>query len=319
MSTLTRTSYSGCLISDKSLEYYVSIGYLPDSVRHTWIILSIVNSIASPLTIVINLLIIWTVVKDTNLRNVNYNILLAALAVTDLIVGLVVEPLFSFHLICFVLGCSTSCTATPTIIAQISCAGSTLIIFMVSSVERYLAIEHTQFYLEKVTTKKIILATVLACLIIPTATLSARILLNDHGHLQKAPIAVAAGLNVLIILYCSMKVQVTAYRQRRAIAAHAATVQLQQEEQEKQERRLEEHKRAFTMGVLVLASILLYCPYIINAILLANNGGDRSNFISTPGFAATFIHLQSLLNPIIVSLRLSYIREGVKNKLCCRE
>ena len=109
MSTLTRTSYSGCLISDKSLEYYVSIGYVPDSVRHTQIILSVVNSIASPLTIVINLLIIWTVVKDTNLRKVNYNILLAALAVTDLLVGLLVEPLFSFLVVCEAVGCSTSC------------------------------------------------------------------------------------------------------------------------------------------------------------------------------------------------------------------
>ncbi|KXJ21526.1 hypothetical protein AC249_AIPGENE782 [Exaiptasia diaphana] len=184
---------------------------------------------------------------------------------------------------------------------------------------RYLAIEHTQFYLENVTTKKIILTTALMCLIVLPAIVSARILLNDFGRLQKVPIAVAAGLNVLIILFCSIKVQVTAYRQRRAINAQAATVQLQQEEQEEQERRLLEYKRAFTMGLLVIASILLYCPFIINTILLATNVVDASSLISTPGFNVTFIHLQSLLNPIFVSLRLSYIREGVKNKLCCRE
>ncbi|KXJ06326.1 hypothetical protein AC249_AIPGENE13514 [Exaiptasia diaphana] len=200
---------------------------------------------------------------------------------------------------------------------SVMCAGATLIIFMVSSVERYLAIEHTQFYLENVTTKKIILTTALACLIGLPSTLSARILLNDCDRFKQVPVAVAVGLNVLIILYCSIKVQVTAYRQRRAINAQAATVQLQQEEQEEQERRLKEYKRAFTMGVLVLASILLYCPYIINTILLATIVVDRSSLISTPGFDVTFIHLQSLLNPIIVSLRLSYIREGVKNKLCC--
>ncbi|KXJ08246.1 hypothetical protein AC249_AIPGENE12521 [Exaiptasia diaphana] len=140
----------------------------------------------------------------------------------------------------------------------------------------------------------------------------------DYNRFKKVPVAVAVGLNVLIILFCSIKVQVTAYRQRRAINAQAATVQLQQEEQEEQARRLKEYKRAFTTtGLLVIASIILYCPNIINAILLANNGGDRSSLILNPGFDVTFIHLQSLLNPIIVSRRLSYIREGVKNKLCC--
>ncbi|KXJ06598.1 hypothetical protein AC249_AIPGENE28652 [Exaiptasia diaphana] len=128
---------------------------------------------------------------------------------------------------------------------SVMCAGATLIIFMVSSIESDLVSKNT----------------------------------FDYNRFKKVPIAVAVGLNVLIILFCSIKVQVTAYRQRRAINAQAATVQLQQEEQEEQERRLKEYKRAFTMGLLVIASILLYCPYIINAILLANNGVDRSSLI----------------------------------------
>ena len=79
-----------CLISS-NFDQHDNLTNLPDSVEPTWIFLSVVNGIAAPPTFVVNLLIIWTVLEDENFRSVSYNLLLAALAVTDLLTGLVVD------------------------------------------------------------------------------------------------------------------------------------------------------------------------------------------------------------------------------------
>lgn len=52
----------------------------------------VVSCVACPLTIVLNMLIIVVVVKKKTLQS-NINILLCSMAVTDLLVGAVVQPL----------------------------------------------------------------------------------------------------------------------------------------------------------------------------------------------------------------------------------
>ncbi|KAK3737847.1 hypothetical protein QZH41_004787 [Actinostola sp. cb2023] len=185
---------------------------------------------------------------------------------------------------------------------------------MMTSVERYLAIEHPNFYRTNVTTKKTMIATAVIWVSMPTALVTGRFLSNESGIVRKVPALVVLASNVLIILFCAIKVQVTAHRQRRAIAQQVAAVQ-----QEGQQNRLQEYKRAFTTSMLVLTSVLFYCPLIITVIIEAIKGKDVSDdfkYIARPIYES-FIYLQSLVNPLIISLRLSYIRQGVKNKLFC--
>ncbi|KAK3730265.1 hypothetical protein QZH41_005248 [Actinostola sp. cb2023] len=182
---------------------------------------------------------------------------------------------------------------------------------MIASVERYLAIEHPNFYTTHVTTKKLMITATVIWISMPMALVTAR-LLNKSGRARKLPVLVTVGANAVIILYCTVKVQVTAYRHRRAIAQQAAAVQ-----QEEQQNRLQQYTHTFTTGMLVLATVLFYCPLIISAIIEAIKGKDVTDdfkYISQPIYA-TFVYLQSLVNPLIMSLRLSYLRQGVKNKL----
>ncbi|KAK3741765.1 hypothetical protein QZH41_002171 [Actinostola sp. cb2023] len=312
--TSNSTAYY-CSIAPQFHNY--NITSLPDSVVPTWIFLSAVNGIAAPLTVIINLLIIWTVLENENLRSVSYNLLLAALAVTDLLIGLVVQPLYVWRLGCLVLEYSVPCQLiTSYVFLVLTCSCLTLCTLMMVSVERYLAIEHPHFYRTKVTAKKTMITMLIVWVTMPTVLVTGRSLVDADAIQIPALVIIAS--NVLIILFCTIKVQVTAYRQRRAIAQQVAPA-VQQEEQEEQQNRLQEYKRIFTMSMLVLASVLFYSPVIITAIIKAIEGknvpGDFK-YISQPIYA-TFIYLQSLVNPLIMSLRLSYIRQGVKNKLFC--
>ncbi|XP_020910296.1 histamine H2 receptor [Exaiptasia diaphana] len=290
----------------------------PDSVHPTWTFLATINGLAAPPTIVVNALVIWTVIMDENLRSSAFNILLASLAVTDFLVGLLVEPLYCLFLGCLLNKClSPECTFTVYILSSLACSGATMVSFTLASAERYLAIEHPNFYRKNITAKKVISTTAIIWVIFLACLISASALLNrTYPHLYKVPSAVAGSILGMIILYCSLKVQITAYRQSRTIALQKASVQQPNDEQE-QEQRLKEYKRVFMMTILVIASVLFYTPYIIVSVIKATRGTDvTSNFqyVATP-ICATLIHLQSLINPIIMSLRLSYIRQGIKNKL----
>ena len=262
--------------------------------------------------------VMWVVLGDENLRSSSFNLLLTSLAVTDLLTGLLVQPLFCLFLGCLLNNCLIpDCTFTAYALLSQVCGSMTLVSFAIASVERYLAIEHPNFYLQNITGKKVSVTTVVSWVITVGFLLSTGALLNQSNpNLSKIPAAIVMSILGVITLFCSTKVQMTAYRQSRTIALQQASVQ-QPDEQQQQEQRIKEYKRVFTMTILVVLSILFYTPFLIVTVIEALNGKDVTSdfqYIASP-ICTTFLHLQSLINPIIMSLRLSYIRQGIKNKV----
>ena len=313
-------------ISNISLDCLLSLDFshynilsLPNSVQQTWISLAVINGIAAPPTVLINLLVIWTVLEDENLRSSTYNLLLTSLAVMDFLIGLIVQPVFAWVLGCQIRECSYECQLNTIFgLAGIMCGFMWLANLMMSSVERYLAIEHPYFYRAKVTTKKMMIATSIVCLSLPMTVVLARVLADKAGILREIPSLLGATGCATVILFCTAKVQFTARRQRRVVdIQHVAVQQEDVVQQEEQRKRLQEYKQCFTMALLVITTVLFYCPGIVSGIIQAAKGKevtDDFQYIAFPIFV-TFIHLQSLVNPLIMSLRLSYIRKGVKKKL----
>lgn len=301
-----------CLLTPEFDEY--NITDVADSVEATWTFFAALNGIASPPTIVINFLIIWTIVMDNNLKKVTHNILLVVLAVTDCLEGLIVEPLYFWYLVALIGRRPIPCQFTLYVIPSITMCCLTLNTLTIISVDMYLAIEHSQFYEKHVTTKKVVIGATISSAANLTIVLVGRVLSNSPEGLNKIPIAIVIAINVFITLYCTIRIQKTANRQRRTIQAQVQAVQ--QESTAENNRR-----RQVTMILVVLATFLLYCPYITVVIIEFSKGKFTTNdfqYISHP-IGATFIHLQSLVNPIVISLRLSYIREGIKSKLpCCK-
>jgi len=71
------------------------------------------------------------------------------------------------------------------------------------------------------------------------------------------------------------------------------------------------------MGFMVLGSIACYIPPVVLTIVEISGVINESEYFKLllQPISITFGLFQSLVNPIIMSLRLKYIRDGIKNKL----
>ncbi|XP_020900818.1 5-hydroxytryptamine receptor 2C-like [Exaiptasia diaphana] len=317
----TSNSTSTCFISVDFENY--NITDLPDTVVPVWTTLAIINGIASPFTAVLNALMVWTILGDHELRSKTYNTLLVSLAVTDLLVGLVVEPLYCQFLVSLTKEPDPPCLLFEVyMLAMVFCAGMTLCTLMIQSVERYLAIQLPIFHYVHVKTKRVMTITVATWICTPTIMLALRMLLNDSRAFKQVPFIKFILGNTLVIIYCTARVHITAYYKRKTIsnAAMSTSQQSQQDRTEQQKQQIKEYKRAFTMGILVLTSVIFYFPFITVSIIQAVNGKEVTQDFQyiAKEISATIIHLQSLINPFIISLRIKKIRKGLKKKMMCR-
>lgn len=320
-STFKKTSFD-CLLK-LLFEYHdiANLSNLQDSAETTWTFFALSNAMFALPTTVINLLIIWTILGDKKLRKVPHNVLLAALAVTDFFEGLIVEPLFSWFLGSLVMRRPITCHfvvfAVPALI--VSCW--TLNTLALSSVDLYLAVEHPQFYIRHITSKNVFIGTGVFWVLNALFLLVGRVLVHSKQRLKKIPNAAVMAINIFITMFCTVKVQITAYRKRRAIQAQVQAVKdtNTSNSTDEDDTRGQHFKYGMTMTLILLATFLFYCPYIINSVILSFKGKNVTDDFKYINFAidSTFVHLQSLVNPIVVSLRLSYIRKGVKDKLLC--
>lgn len=315
----TANSTSTCLISPDFGHF--NITDLPDSVVPVWTVLACLNAIASPFTVIFNGLIIWAILGDHQLRSKSYFALLASLAVTDLAVGLLLDPLLCWHLVSLLTEGETKCVFTAiTIVLSIS-SGLSLSTLMIISVERFLAIELPFFHLRHVTTKRVMIIAVALWLLVPSKLLPLTILLDNFETFKRAPVLMFTAGNILVTMYCTAKVHITAYfKQKSKLSVSPACQKAQLGEKDENLRcRMQEYRLAFMMSTLVLLSIILYIPAIIVIILQAIKGNEV-----TPEFKyiATYIvmmlvQLQALINPVIMLLRIKQIKRKVKKIICC--
>ena len=122
------------------------------------IITVIINSITCPFTVLLNVLVIMAVKRRPRLQT-NSNILLACLAATDALTGLIVQPLFIVWKISQLLGAGNSEGILNVHRACLNTVGTcSLLHLMLVTLERLLAIKFTMRYLNIVTKKNIKIA-----------------------------------------------------------------------------------------------------------------------------------------------------------------
>ena len=127
-------------------------GKLPPSATEAKAVLTfltIINVLAIPFTTVLNAMVIAAVKTKSRMRANKSNILLACLATTDLMVGVVVQPLFTALLITIIHGVQTSGSCTMEVATQLVsnlvCVASLIHLVLISG-ERFLAIKCTYEY-----------------------------------------------------------------------------------------------------------------------------------------------------------------------------
>ena len=283
-----------------------------DTYKHLVTITSII-SIATLLTIVLNAVIIFAVAAKRQLRS-NSNILLACLASTDLITGLVVQPFLIAVNIERIYGEGPFCMLekVSTIPFYGVCFASFFHLVLVC-VDRYIATKYALRYQGIVTTQRITVCVVLAwgftVLIIADLLVFAVIDSQIETEFYFVCMKVNDAIVYAIISVCIAFI-VYAYRyiysETRRQQKRLETEQLSHEEAKRLKKA---NKAASTVAFILGALILSYFSVIIIAVVTAYVVDITPSFTNMLwNWSMTIISLNSLLNPIIYCWRIKKLR-----------
>ncbi len=267
----------------------------------------VINGISCPLTVLLNVLVIMAVKRRPRLQS-NTNILLACLAVTDVLTGLTVQPSFIAWKYCLLLDNINTKVVKDVhniLIRALSVCSS--LHLMLVTCERLIAIKFTLYYHGIVTKQNIKAAVIAVWAFSFTSEVIRFILLNFTRNMQNLLVSLAMIFCVLFIV----SAYIILYRETRR---HEKKIKTQQLPQEEVERFARESKALKTTVFVVSAVVLSFLP--MGLTLLLNVTGLKKKvsselFSILSSFVRTCAMLNSLLNPLIYCLRQKEMRKFV--------
>ena len=278
---------------------------LSHELRAVFIFRIAINAVSSPFVILLNILVMVAVKTNRRLRTKS-NVSLACLATTDLIVGLVVQPLQIVRHSLMLKGetgilCST--LAKITVAINLRCLIASLDHFVVLSSERYLAIKHPFAYENLVTEGRLIAASGVvwaAVIISPVEDFWPANIRN----VTKFVVIVMQFIFLALVVYLNVSVYREIRRNEKQIIANQVSLEVKQ--------KLLKNKKAFHRTITALLTIFLcYFPAIIIIVILIS---FMKNSISINvkqimfHLLSLFPVLNSLFNPLIYAVRIRSFR-----------
>ena len=278
---------------------------LSPELRAALIFRIVVNAISCPFVILLNILVMVAVKTNRQLRTKS-NVSLACLATTDLVVGLVVQPLqivwYGFMLNGETgIFCSTLATIRPAITTR--CVLTSLNLFVLLSAERYIAIKHPFAHEVHVTEVRIIVATALAWAV------AIAIPAEDFWppNIQYAGMLVAVVIQLIsitVVIYLNVSVYKEVRRSEKQIIANQVSLEVKE--------KLLKNKKAFYCTIIVLLSIFL-CYFPANVIVVIMMSFLKDSIALNVKYIIYHLIsllpiLNSLFNPLIYAVRIRYFR-----------
>ena len=261
----------------------------------------IITSITCPFTVLLNVLVIMAVKRRPRLQS-NANILLACLAATDALTGLIVQPSFLTELVLMLLGkdnLASTIRSYAVSILHVMIICSCLQLMLVTC-ERLLAIKFTMHYRNVVKTQNIKVA-IMLCWIF---SFSCEVL-NQISAAKTIFYSLLSLVLILCVLFIAIAYVVLYQETRR----HQKMIKTQQLPQEEVEQFLKESKALKTTVYVVGAVMLCLLPtaFLLLFILLGVHAPSRSVL----SWMKTCVMLNSLLNPLIYCWRQKEMRKFV--------
>ena len=262
-----------------------------------------------------NLLVLVSIWRTSSLHLPSF-VLLFNLALSDLCVGLIVQPAFVTGTLARMSGAhDVLCLAliSGTVSGSILCTVSLLTMTAIS-VDRYLAVSLHLRYQEVVTVARVIRLVVLVWLISAVSAISWLWPLNVFYIIA----AVFISVSDVLVLFTYVKIY-------RVVRHHEAQIHAQVQFQEQQ---VDEHSRnvasckksAITMFVVHCVFVLCYLPYVCTLLMLSIGDHYLSEQLALE-VSLTFVFINSCINPVVYCWRVSEIRKAMREsvrKLFCR-
>ena len=260
-----------------------------------------VNALTCPLIVLLNILVMVAVKTKRQLGSKS-NMALACLATTDLVVGLVLQPLhIAMESFLFKGEHKMFCTITDVLnIVTLKCFLASFHHLVLMSAERYVAIKHPFAYDTKATEVRIIIASAPAwatAIIIPSQNL----LISTN--ISKTILAVSQMLLLILPLYFNVSVYKEVRRNEKQIAANQVSL-------EARKKILRNKKAFYTTVIITLVLLLCYIPLnICLAILFSFKNRISPNVRLIVLYIFTLLSvLNSLFNPLIYAVRIRSFR-----------
>ena len=273
----------------------------------SYLTLCILNAQFSYTATILNIVTIYAIVKTSSLSK-NFKTLLLSLAVSDLGVGLLAQPMFAAHIMNSKQNNETMnkntlyiAFRTPT---NIFIPAS---LFSVTALcaDRYLAIYLHLRYQELVTYKRVTIAVtsiwVFSALIsllrfwIPT-----NIMFVYYAIQSFSCMITATSLNVKL---------------KQTLRRHTIQIQIPQEAQNHQVESQRNRKSAIASLYVYLVFIVCYLPSSCVLITIATISEPRKDLQHLYFYTLTLVFLNSTLNPLIYCWKMKQIRNTVTGKL----
>ena len=298
MNSSSDTSPTGCeadLVFRKRLQHPSSLSVA------LFIFLIIVNLLTFPVTAVLNALVVISVRTKSRLRAHKSNVLLAFLALTDFIVGILVQPAFSAVLIMLLLNEPRGYCVLKVLRHGTFVVNASLFHLVLLTGERYIAMKHPFSYLTFVTEGRLLFASVMAWFL--SISHSVLLLLSKPVYLRC--VGISSILSFAVISFCHVTVFGETRRHERQLAAQQATSEAREE--------FERNKKAFKLTSIILVLLILFVliPSTLPVVLISYREFTPEAVYLFFSFTMSLVFLDSLLNPIVYALRLRQFRVAI--------
>ena len=298
MNSSSDTSPTGCeadLVFGKRLQHPSSLSVA------FFIFLIIVNLLTFPVTAVLNALVMISVQTKSRLRAHKSNVLLAFLALTDFIVGILVQPAFSAVLIMLLLNEPRGYCVLKVLRHVTFVVNASLFHLVLLTGERYIAMKHPFSYLTFVTEGRLLFASAMAWFL----SISHSVLLLLSQPVFFICVTISSILSFAVISFCHVTVFGETRRHERQLAAQQATSEAREE--------FERNKKAFKLTSIILVLLILFVliPSTLPVVLISYREFTPEAVYLFFSFTMSLVFLDSLLNPIVYALRLRQFRVAI--------
>ena len=268
----------------------------------------LINSLICPVVVLMNALAIAAVASRRRLRHgTRYNVLLACLAATDLLVGLVVQPVFiAAEVFVFMSDASSvdHCWIFDKIyfVLYAPCRASIYHLALLSA-ERYIAMRYSLRYYDVLTSRRLTAIVVLAWFVAVIPSVAS-------DQVNRLIIVGSVSACLAVILFCHVAVYLVTRR-------HKARIKTEQLSADATASFLKEKKALITTSIIIGVAFLSYSPgvlyYVVRPSVPSTNAG-RLVILLSP-LAYCLVMTNSLYNPIIYCVTSREFRKAINDLL----
>ena len=300
-------NYSGAVVQAKSFEEIRCSMVLTSGIHEILTYILLLNIIISVTAFIGNTLILVALGKDSSLPTPS-RLLLRCLAITDLCVALIVEPLNITYLTSIINYDVNLCrfSAVASFMAGYMLGSVSLLTLTGISVDRLLALFMWLRYREIVTVKRTFV--VLTTFWVLSSLVSATYLVGHQITFWYGRIVITLCLVTAILSYTKIFF---------AIRRHQIDVKQRTQQQQTNQTILNiaRYRKAVYTALWVQAVLVVcYLPYSIVIALFSHESISSSYFVSWT-VTVSLVYLNSSLNPFLYCWRISEIRQVIKGTI----